>query len=175
MMVNTMNKRFFSYIINAMCTFPILFFIAKEIYWRIFPLLNLNYFTEDYFLLPIVIVLNIIKFPFIGVTFYKDYFLTNYDWSDFYPILAVIMSTFIVETLTTYFFKGNIGDIIFHFRITQHGKKRPAFWRILIRTSVKYISIAFCCPILILGLVHKNNLFLHDILSGTSKIDISEK
>lgn len=89
-------------------------------------------------------------------------------------VLSVVFAYILIETIITFIFKGDLGNLIFKLRVYRKDNKKPTLFKILLRTTIKDFSITFFPPILLFSLFNKRKLFLHEIISGVYKSDKDE-
>lgn len=85
--------------------------------------------------------------------------------------ISIIVSNIIVEFLFSLIFKVDIGSKILGFKLVDKVKNHVSIWKILLRATIKYLSIGLCLPILLFPLLNKKGLFLHEMISGVYKCD----
>ncbi|MEG2814295.1 MAG: RDD family protein, partial [Oscillospiraceae bacterium] len=88
--------------------------------------------------------------------------------------LIILFAYILLESLLLMTKKGDLGMIIFKLNLEDKQGNKPRFFKVFLRTTIKYFSIAlfpilFMFPLLSMGFYHKK-IFLHELASGVYKV-----
>lgn len=171
-------KRFFAYLLNKICIIVPTTFVAIHSFYTLHDIFEPGALSGENGWVFLYQIIYSVFLPYGGYSFYieipdmlKGY---RYVMGDLELFLSVLLSYIFVESIILTIFKTDVGSTALELKIREFSKIKPSFLKILFRTTIKYISIAFFLPILLFPLFNKRRLFFHEWVSGVYKCDKRE-
>jgi len=159
-----MGRRFLAYVINKLIyLIPVAwltFIIYDKFFWGLLNFSNTYEGFDIFIVIPTSILLNV------GTYLFHSFF---FDQSIFLVLLSAILANIILDFLLSLFFSIDLGGKVLGFGLVTMKAKKVTIIRLFIRCVVKYLSIAFFPPILLLAFLNQDRLFLHELISGLYK------
>lgn len=147
-------KRFLGYILNKVCIVVPTTFLSIFSFSILYTISDAKAISGEsgwYFLYQIIYSIFL---PYGGYDFYSNLF-KGFSMGDFKLLLSVLLTYIFVESLILTIFKTDVGSIALGLKIQEFNKIKPTFLKILLRSTIKYLSIAFFLPIMLFPLFNK--------------------
>lgn len=117
------------------------------------------------------LILNLVKYIIFLPTVFLDLIKSPFE---FIGIIQIILPTLIcfviIETITIKLIKCDIGMKIMGLKILSTKNKPLSLFQIIVRTTIKYFSLAFLPFVLLSILLSKEGMTLHDKVSYTKVV-----